>query len=324
VLGAVASVLGVVVSEVDAHAAEPTRLEWVRLEGAGSCIDSAELEARVKRRLGNDPFDPRAARSIEGVARRTSGVWHAQIAVRSYAGEANPPLRELESRAEDCDSLSNAVVLAVALAVDPSASLTDAPPKEIPPPPPVEAPKAPPPAPAVAPPTGLDGRAEASAVAQMGLLPRASVGVGLGTAVAVSARLDIALRAAVFPGVQMTGDPSYSVGLFALDLELCAVALRTPGAEVRACAGPGAGILHAAVLTGDRAQPGERASFAAAIGLDAAVFVARSVAFDLGVRAAAPVNRYRFTLDGSSQPLFEQSAVAGMGYAGLELRFGRP
>jgi hypothetical protein len=296
----------------------------VRLEGAGSCIDAAELEARVKRRLGNDPFDPRAARSIEGVARRTAGGWHAQIAVRAHPGDANPPLRELESHAEDCDSLSNAIVLAVALAVDPSASLTDPPPKELPPPPPVETPKPPPPAPAVAPPTGLAGRAEASAVAQTGILPRASVGVGLGFAMAVGARFDIALRGATFPGVQMTGDPSYSIGLAAVDLELCAVALRTLSAEVRACAGPWMGIMHAAVLTGDRAQPGERASFAADVGLDAAIFFARSVAFDLGVRAAAPLTRYRFTLDGSSQPLFEQSAVAGVAYAGLELRFGRP
>ena len=125
----------------EARAAEPVRLEWVRLEGAGSCIDSAELEARVRRRLGNDPFDPRASRSIEGVARRAGGVWRAQIAVRAHPGDTNPPLRELESRADDCEALSNATVLAVALAIDPAAAFSDPPAKE-PPPPPAEAPKA--------------------------------------------------------------------------------------------------------------------------------------------------------------------------------------
>src|SRR6185312_12294277 len=114
-----------------------------------------------------------------GVARRTGGVWRAQIAVRAHSGDANPPLRELESRADDCESLSNAIVLAVALAVDPAAAFTDPPAKEAPPPPPIETPKAPPPAP-IAPSSGLSGRADASIVAQSGLLPRASLGVGLG------------------------------------------------------------------------------------------------------------------------------------------------
>jgi hypothetical protein len=34
------------------------------------------------------------------------------------------------------------------------------------------------------------------------------------------------------------------------------------------------------------------------------------------------VTRYRFTLEGSVDALFEQSAVAGMAHLGLELRFG--
>src|SRR5258708_30364308 len=67
-------------SVVDARAAEPARLEWVRLEGAGSCIDSAELEARVRRRLGTDPFAPRAMRRIQGLAPRTGRVWRPPVA----------------------------------------------------------------------------------------------------------------------------------------------------------------------------------------------------------------------------------------------------
>src|SRR4051794_12315176 len=128
---------------LEARAAEPVRLDWVRLEGAGSCIDSAELEARVRRRLGSDPFDRRAARRIEGVARRAGGVWRAQIAVRAHLGDMSPPLRELESRADDCEALSNATVLAVALAIDPAAAFSDPPAKDPPPPPSLEPPKAP-------------------------------------------------------------------------------------------------------------------------------------------------------------------------------------
>ena len=39
-------------------------------------------------------------------------------------------------------------------------------------------------------------------------------------------------------------------------------------------------------------------------------------------RGAVPVTRYRFTLEGSDDALFTQSAVAGMLHLGLELRFG--
>jgi len=318
-------ILAALSSSARARAAEPTRLEWVRLEGAGSCIDSADLAARVKHRLGTDPFDPQASRSIEGVARRIGGVWRAQIAVRAHPSDPNPPLRELESRADDCDALSNAAVLAVALAVDPAAAFSDAPAKERVAPVP-EPPKSvpPPPPPAPVPAAGLAGRAELAIGAQVGLLPRASAGVSLGVAVAPGPRLEIGLRAGVFPEVQVSGNPSYAIGLAALDLELCFDALRAMSIDLRACGGPSLGILHAAVLSGDRAQPGERAFLAAELGADAAFAITRSLAFELGVRLVAPVARYHFVLEGSDQALFDQSALAATGHAGLELRFGRP
>jgi hypothetical protein len=304
----------------EAHAAQPARLEWVRLEGAGSCIGSAELEARVKRRLGTDPFDPRASRSIEGVARRTGEIWRAQIAVRARPDEANPPLRELESAAADCASLSNAVVLAVALAVDPAAAFSDAAVKAPLPPQPVEAPKAPPAAPATTgPEASLAVRADLALEGQVGLLPQASLGVGLGVAAALTRRFELGLRARAFPEVEVSGDPAYAVGLTALTLELCGLTRPANPVELRACAGPSLGLLHAAVLVGDRTQPGQRALLAAELGLDVAFPLTRSLAFVLGTRAVVPVTRYRFTLEGSNDALFAQSAVAGIGQIGLEL-----
>jgi hypothetical protein len=306
-----------------ARAAEPARLEWVRLEGAGSCIDAAELEARVKRRLGTDPFDPRASRSIEGVARRTGNVWRAQIAVRARPDDANPPLRELESAADDCESLSNAVVLAVALAVDPAAAFNDAAVKTSPPPRPVEAPKAPPePASVSSSETGLSGHSGLSLVGQLGLLPEASLGLGLDAATALTRRFELGLRARAFPEVEVSADPSYAIGLVALSLELCAVARPAQAVVLRGCAGPDLGLLHAAVLAGDRTQPGERAWLAAELGGDVAFALTRTLALELGARAVVPVTRYRFTLEGSDDALFVQSAVAGMAHVGLELRFG--
>ncbi len=308
---------------LEAHAAEPARLEWVRLEGAGSCIDAAELEARVKRRLGTDPFDPRASRSIEGVARKTGDVWRAQIAVRAHPDDANPPLRELESAAADCESLSNAVVLAVALAVDPAAAFSDAAAKAVPPPRPVEKPTAPPAESAAAgSEAALAGRAELSLAGQMGLLPQASLGIGLGAATTLTRRFELGLRARAFPELEVSGDPSYAIGLAALTLELCAIARPAPAVDFRGCAGPALGLLHASVLQGDRTQPGQRASLAAELGVDAAFALTPTLALQLGARAAVPVTRYRFTLEGSDDALFVQSALAAMAHIGLELRFG--
>jgi hypothetical protein len=294
----------------------------VRLEGAGSCIDAAELEARVQRRLGTDPFDPRAKRSIEGVARRTGNVWRAQIAVRARPEDANPPLRELESAAADCESLSNAVVLAVALAVDPAAAFSDAAAKASPPATPVEQPKAPAESAVAASEAALAGRAELALVGQVGLLPQASFGVGLGVGAILTQRFELGLRARAFPQVEVSGDPSYAVGLAALNLELCALARPAATVDLRACGGPTLGLLQAAVLAGDRTQPGQRASLAAELGLDAAFALTRALALQLGVRAAVPLTRYRFTLEGSDDALFVQSALAGMAHIGLELRFG--
>jgi hypothetical protein len=306
-----------------AHAAEPVRLEWVRLEGAGNCIDAAALEARVKRRLGSDPFNPQASRSIEGVARRSGDGWHAQIAVRAHPSDANPPLRELESTAADCESLSNAVVLAVALAIDPTAAFSDATARPAAAPQPVGQPKPPGPEPTTEPAAlGLAGRADSSLAAQAGLLPKASLGVGLGASAVLTRGFELGLRAQQFPEVEVGGDPSYAVGLAALTLELCAVARPAKAIALRACAGPSLGFLHAAVLRGERTQPGERAALAAELGLDAAFALSQRVAVVLGARAVAPVTRYRFILEGATSPLFTQSAIAGIAQLGLELRFG--
>jgi hypothetical protein len=317
-------VLAACLSGVEARAAQPARLEWVRLEGADSCIDRATLEARVKRRLGTEPFDPRASRSIEGVVQRTGGVWRAQILVRTRPDEANPPRRELASTAADCQSLGNAVVLAVALAIDPAAAFSDPAVTAPPPPPAVVAPKPPPPEPPpiVSSETMPAGRAELMLASQLGLLPKASLGLGLGVATALTNRFELGLRARAFPEVKVSGTPSYAVGLAALTLQLCGVPARGERVELRACAGPSLGLLHASVLAGDRTQPGQRASLTAEVGLDAAFTLTGTLAFELGARAAVPVTRYRFTLEGSDDSLFTQSVVAGMALVGLELRFG--
>ena len=306
----------------EARAAEPARLEWTRLESAGSCIDRATLETRVKRRLGTEPFDPRASRSIEGVVQRTGKLWRAQLVVRTRPDEASPPRRVLESAAEDCQSLGNAVVLAVALAIDPAAAFSDAAVKVPPPPRPVVAPTPPPEPPIASSEATPTGRAGLAFAGQFGLLPKASLGLDLSVATVLTRTFELGLHARAFPEAEVKGAPSYAVGLTALTLELCSAAGRSKWLELRACAGPSLGLLHASVLAGDRTQPGQRASLAAELGVNAALALTRNLAFELATRASVPVTRYRFTLEGSDEALFTQSVVAGLAYVGLTLRFG--
>ena len=84
----IAFALALLASASASWAGEPVRLHWVRLEGAGACIDAAALEARVRQRLGSDPFDARATRAIEGAVRRSGDLWDAQIAVRAHPSDA--------------------------------------------------------------------------------------------------------------------------------------------------------------------------------------------------------------------------------------------
>jgi hypothetical protein len=312
--------LAVLAAAPAARAGEPVRLHWVRAPGAGTCIDPAALEARVRQRLGSEPFDARATRSIEGVVRRSGEGWEAELAVRARPGELEPPLRSLKSQAKDCESLSEAVVLAVALAIDPAAAF--AAPRPAPPPapapPPVVAASAPPAAAAPA------GRAELALAGQAGLLPRASLGAGLLAAAALSAHLELALRAQIFPAVEVQGSSAYAIGLALGDARLCARLPRAARVAFLACGGPAVGVMSAALLAGDRAQPGERAWFAGELGAGVLVALSRALALDLGAEAAVPITRYRFVVEGSGDTLFRQSAVAVVAHAGLELRLGGP
>ncbi|MFL5304279.1 MAG: hypothetical protein ACJ8F1_03660 [Polyangia bacterium] len=298
---------------------EPVRLHLVRLPGTGPCIDAATLEARVRERLGSDPFDARASRAVEAVIRRSGDAWTAEIAVRAHPRDLQPPSRELKSQSADCAVLSESVVLAVALAIDPAAAFSAAPrpaaalatPSS---PPVVQA--APPPGRAAA------GRAELAMVAQAGLLPRASLGAGVGAAAALGERLEIAVRAQIFPAVEVAGNTPFTVGLARGDVRACVRLRRLGRVDAHACGGPSLGLLDAALLSGDRAQPGQRAWVAAAAALEATVALAGAVAVRVGFEGVLPLTRYRFTIAGSDATLFRQLALAATADVGVQVRFG--
>jgi len=312
-----------------AFAAEPVRLQWVRMEGASTCIDATTLATLVQKRLGSDPFAQRATRSIEGVVRREAGVWRAEIAVRAQADDQEPPLRTLTSTAPDCASLSSAVVLAVALAIDPEAALSSGIAEKAP-----AAATSGPAAPVAAPPPSRllpahvssprppTGHASASAAAQAGLLPQASFGATIVAAAEVSRAFELGVHTRIFPAVHGTGEPRFEIGATWGSLQLCGRLPFDLRALLRVCAGPAFGLVQGVLLSGARSQPGERAWLATELGAQVSLNLTRSLALQLGAGSVVPITRYRFKIDGADGELFRQAAVAGIANIGFELRFG--
>lgn len=148
---ALAGLLCVTISAAPAAAeGETVRLSWARGAGADSCISAAALAERVEARLGRDAIAESAPRSIEGVVVREEERFLARIYIRDEGG-ALLGAREIDDASPSCSALDAAVVLAVALAIDPNAAL--APPRAVVPtnPPPTSA--TPPPASATPPPS---------------------------------------------------------------------------------------------------------------------------------------------------------------------------
>jgi hypothetical protein len=98
-------------------------LAWVRDAGAGSCLDQRSLKIAVQNRLGREPFSDDAERTIEGNVSRSARSFKVTLRVRDASG-AEHGERHLELETDDCSKLSEAVVLAVALTIDPNAPAT--------------------------------------------------------------------------------------------------------------------------------------------------------------------------------------------------------
>jgi hypothetical protein len=125
------------------------RLSYARESGAERCPDEAVLRDSVSSRLGYDPFDPAAERTLRVVVRRTRGTLVAQIELLDASGHAQGE-RRLEGSSDDCVELGSAMAIAASLGIDPLAA-TAAPqarPPSVPPPVPHEEQAAAPPPPA--------------------------------------------------------------------------------------------------------------------------------------------------------------------------------
>jgi hypothetical protein len=100
-------------------------LSWVELPGAESCAGATSLAREVEQRLGRHALvsPSQADLSIEGRAERSNDSrWRAVIELRDSHGLLLGT-RELATDGPDCGPLMDSTALAVALMVDPNASV---------------------------------------------------------------------------------------------------------------------------------------------------------------------------------------------------------
>ena len=99
----------------------PYALAWVRDDGAESCPAGRDFADEVTRRLGRSPFDARADRAIEIRVDRDGSAYRSHVIARERDGRVAGQ-RTLSSP-NDCAPLFSATALAVALLIDPEATL---------------------------------------------------------------------------------------------------------------------------------------------------------------------------------------------------------
>lgn len=240
--------LSVGIPQVEAQAApERVALAWVRAEGAERCASTAALQEAVRARLGRDPFDPRAAVSVEGQVARVEGGWRAWLVFRDADGSVLLR-RELRDTAEDCATLSAAAALSLSLALAPVAPSTPSAPTPIDdaeraPPPILDAPpvRATPTPPRVASRTTLGAGAELLVGALPGVAPGAVVRVES----AWSSRVVAALRVAFQPERRTEApDDLWAFGMTRASIGLCARTAPHARVELLGCVQLSGGLVH--------------------------------------------------------------------------------
>ncbi|MBA3500509.1 MAG: hypothetical protein H0T65_09060 [Deltaproteobacteria bacterium] len=314
-------VIGMLLLHRAAHADSARHvLLWTRAPAADACIDAPTLMAAVDARLGRSVFTEQkdAAIVIEAHVRPIERGWHVAISVRGSDGTLTGQ-RELEEPAADCRALDDALVLVLALIVDPDAAMRDSPP----PPPPSLPP--PPPAPVLAPvspPTpAAPWRFEAS-VSLIGgglVIPGPSVGGALRVIVDPPRVPPIGLRGTFWrEGDERDDARGVHVRLLTVGLAVCPAVWRLAlcgGIEVGRMAGTGFGF--------DRSQQSVAIVTYATIEPRLAVPLSSRFTLVGAIGAWIPLVRPRFVFEqaGTAMLQYQPPPVAVVGHVGLAMLF---
>jgi hypothetical protein len=316
---------------------------WVRSEGAEDCIAAEELRARVRDRIGFDPFVPPATYAIEGSVERSERGWSARL----YERSATRVPRHLEISGEDCHELDDALVLALALALqsefrsvtgiepplapersedgttssrattpseptepalDRPHPVTDPTPREDAPPPPIDA-------------RPRDVRILAGASGSVDTVPGIAAGWTLRADAPLIDVLRLHVGAISFPEARTGGTSEIGIGLTAAIVGLCLEPIALPEIRLGGCLSVLAGAVHAVVHTPLPLEPGDRPWLATSLSLQASWVFAPPVGLWIELAGAVPWMRYEFRVQGRPQPEFVQPPVLPWVTIGLSLHF---
>jgi hypothetical protein len=340
---------GVVVS--DARADEPSvaakkrtsTLGWDRLPGADSCVATQPLARAVEARLGRKVFvsPAEADVSVEGRVVKKGAGFSATLVLRDAEGKMLGT-RSLEKTDPSCAALTEALVLVIAVMIDPDAALAPPPVASSPPPPAAPTPPVPPetriekvyvpvpvpvPVPAKEKPTRpalmIDGAL--SGRLAIGVVPNPGVGVSLVGVLVPRGFIGILGRATfVLPRAAplLAAEVSFSHGTLASGL--CPLAHTFGPVFLSTCAEGELGLLLARPSGLPRAVNEARVTLAGGGSFGASLLVAGPVTVRLGASAMLPFVRESFeaTLaDGTKTEVFRQLPVTFAGDLGLGLRF---
>ncbi len=311
---------------------EAVRFSWVRGPGADACSSHSVVVQQITSRLGRSPFAADAERSIDAYVSHAEAGWRAEIYVRDRDGKL-AGARVLTSEALDCGAIESATALALALAIDPEGALR-APPRAPDPTPtaasptPTVAPRRLPPPIARAPIARVDppsiglgdsGVALRGAVG-VGLLPRAAAGLSLAAHVGISRSWAITAEALWMPEVA-AADDRFAFGLSAVALGACVGVARSSSADFAACGAIWGGALHAVVHGLPPTEPGDRAWAAGSLAPRLRLRLAPRLHLELGAQLLVPFVRRPFTVTGWAEPVFQQTPVTVLPFAGLGANF---
>jgi hypothetical protein len=330
------------------------RLVWVRGERTESCEDAPSIARRVSSRLGREVFTSTAPRSIEGVIQHEGAHWEAHLYVRDDKG-ALAGSRIIDHDGPDCGSLDSAVVLAIALTIDPEAAIRPesstaagtvspppltpdlVPPKAaVPPPaegrvcPPAPPPPPPPPCPTQQPcppaPFGAGAPPHVESVAVTlralfsgGLLPGVTPGVSLAVDLPVYRALH-ATSGVFFLPEESTSSGQFAFGLTAAWIGPCLLPLRRPRASLAACAKLDLGAIHSVVKKLIPLEPGDRLWAGGSLSVEGRLRVLGPLVAEAGGELVLPIPEQQFSIQsqqGSSSSLYSESPVAGVGFLAL-------
>jgi hypothetical protein len=98
-----------------AWAAPKSEFRYLRDEGAASCPSESELRAAVSARLGYDPFEKGAARTIRASIETLAEGFRARVELEG--GHEGPAKREIVTQG-GCLELVSAIALSISLAID--------------------------------------------------------------------------------------------------------------------------------------------------------------------------------------------------------------